>query len=68
MALTPRQYLSHIERKRGCPPRSQLLVVSSGLRDVARHRSNLPFQRDMASLDSLHVEAYGRDRATGPQC
>ena len=28
IALTPRQYLSHIERKRGCPPRSHSLIVT----------------------------------------
>jgi hypothetical protein len=28
IALTPRQYLSHMERKRGCPPRSHSLIVT----------------------------------------
>ena len=28
IALTPRQYRSHIPRKRGCPPRSQNLIVT----------------------------------------
>ena len=28
MACTPRQYRSHIERKRGCPPRSHSLIVT----------------------------------------
>jgi hypothetical protein len=61
IAFTPRQYLSHMERNRGWPPRSQLESVSRtfSLLLVAAARDGKPFECNMSFLDALHVEAYG---------
>jgi hypothetical protein len=64
IAFTPRQYLSHIDRNRGWPPRSQLwtcqqLFVCIGACTLF-HWKDEPLERDMSFLNALHVEAYGR--------
>lgn len=61
MALTPRQYRSHIDRNRGWPPRSQLELVSLEVHMV--HRIDIPSQLYVSFVDPLHVKTYGWYRA-----
>jgi hypothetical protein len=60
IAFTPRQYLSHIDRNRGWPPRSQLENCPMHRRMCIIALGDEPLERDMSFLNALHVEAYGR--------
>lgn len=69
IAFTPRQYLSHMERKRGWPPRSQLRYQYQQLRGhyvalscgfTCSRARYVPFESHMAFLHPLHVEANCR--------
>jgi len=78
IALTPRQYRSHMERNRGWPPRSQLLthpfrnqLFAPAKKKVAPlckrqnwkvERGSKPFQGNMALLYSLHIKSHCRNR------
>lgn len=81
MAFTPRQYRSHIERNRGCPPRSQLHSVSisrplpprrtrlevTKLKQPSKARcAHIPLQGDMTLLHPLHVESHSWNGAVPP--
>ena len=65
IALTLLQYRSHIPRKRGCPPRSHILIVTCPGEQSVTKSSQFVSSEDavhhLSFCDTTHIEPYGRD-------
>lgn len=74
MAFTPRQYLSHIERKRGCPPISvqvrsvESSVVSSRSRSCTLpHHQSIHWHHQLANTLNVVVQRDREPKRRTPQ-